>query len=303
MQANTNDLIHLKNNLLDYATSTRLKINFEKSNLIPINISNQRAQELANIFGCAVASMPFTYLGLPMGTTKPAVIDLLPLLSRIERKVTSSTLLMSHDRKLAYVNAIITSIANFTMCTIEINPKILQYIEKMRRRVLWSEKTDDGEKCVSLAACDIVCRPHDKGGLGVLNLKIQNQGLLLKFLDIFYNKKDIQWVNLIWQTYYQNSIPHASNMCGSFWCKSIMKLSPIFRGIASCKINNGHTTLFWKDEWNSRIMQELYPCLYSNTQDKDISVADFCYSENKAEIFHCWGDDPRYAKGMPNRMV
>jgi hypothetical protein len=44
----------------------------------------------------------------------------------------------------------------------------------------------------------------NKGGLGVLNMKIQNQGLLLKFLDKFYNKKDIPWVKLIWSTYYQN---------------------------------------------------------------------------------------------------
>jgi hypothetical protein len=216
MRADTLELRHLKQILLDYAKSTGLKINFQKSNLIPINISDHRAQELAEIFGCAIATMPFTYLGLPMGTTKPNATELMPLVCRIERRVTSSTLLMSHAGKLAYVNAIITSIANFTMCTIEINPKILQHIEKIRRRVLWSKQTDEGEKCLSLAAWDKVCKPKDKGGLGVLNLKIQNQALLLKFLDKFYKKKDIQWVHLIWQTYYQHSIPHASDMCGSF---------------------------------------------------------------------------------------
>jgi hypothetical protein len=139
MQADKNELMHLKQILLDYATSIGLEINFQNSNLIPINISNHRAQELADIFGCVVASMPFTYLGLPMGTAKPTTTDLLPLVCRterrvtsslplvcrIERRVTSSTLLMSHAGKLAYVNAIITSIANFTMCTIEINPKII----------------------------------------------------------------------------------------------------------------------------------------------------------------------------------
>jgi hypothetical protein len=59
MQANPNELIHLKYILIDYATSMGLKINFQKSNLVPINISSQRAQELADIFGCIVASMPF----------------------------------------------------------------------------------------------------------------------------------------------------------------------------------------------------------------------------------------------------
>jgi hypothetical protein len=162
MRADPMELRHLKRILIDYATSTGLKINFQKSNLIPINITDHRAHELAEIFGCAIATMPFTYLGLPMGTTKPNATELMPLVCRIERRVTSSTLLMSHAGKLAYVNAIITSIANFTMCTIEINPKILQHIEKIRRRVLWSKQTDDGEKCLSLAAWDNVCKPKDK---------------------------------------------------------------------------------------------------------------------------------------------
>jgi retron-type reverse transcriptase len=39
MQACGNQLAHLKNILVDYAISTGLKINFHKSNLVPINIS------------------------------------------------------------------------------------------------------------------------------------------------------------------------------------------------------------------------------------------------------------------------
>jgi hypothetical protein len=140
MKANDQELAHLKDILLDYATSTGLKINFQKSSLVPINITRQKAQELATIFGCAVASMPFTYLGLPMGTTKPAMTDLLPLVDRIERRVSTTTLVMSHAGKLTYVNAILTSIATYAMCTTEINPKIMGHIEKIRRRVVWSKK-------------------------------------------------------------------------------------------------------------------------------------------------------------------
>jgi hypothetical protein len=44
-------------------------------------------------------------------------------------------------------------------------------------------------------------RPKIKGGLGIFKLKTQNKALLLKHLDKFYNRKDIPWVNLIWNTY------------------------------------------------------------------------------------------------------
>lgn len=73
------------------------------------------------------------------------------------------------------------------------------------------QKKDEGEKFNPLAARDMVCRPKDKGGVGIFNLKVQNNALLLKF----YNKDDVPWVKLIWNTYYQNKIPCASEPCGS----------------------------------------------------------------------------------------
>jgi hypothetical protein len=44
--------------------------------MYPINITQERLSHLAATFGCDVGSMPFTYLGLPMGTTKPHIEDL-----------------------------------------------------------------------------------------------------------------------------------------------------------------------------------------------------------------------------------
>ena len=69
------------------------------------------------------------------------------------------------------------------------------------------KKTEDGEHCNSLIAWDKVCRPKNKGGMGVLNLKLQNKGLLLKYLHKFYNKVDTPWVSLIWRTYYVDKVP------------------------------------------------------------------------------------------------
>lgn len=42
----------------------------------------------------------------------------------------------------------------------------------------------------------MVILPKKEGGLGVLNLKTQNEALLLKYLHKFFNKADIPWVNL-----------------------------------------------------------------------------------------------------------
>lgn len=77
-------------------------------------------------------------------------------------------------------------------------------------------------------AWPVVMQPKEKGGLGVLNLSLQNNALLLKNLDKFYNRKDIPWVQLIWWKYYQDRVPHASREVGSFWWKDTLRLSSLF---------------------------------------------------------------------------
>ena len=79
------------------------------------------------------------------------------------------------------------------------------------------ESSDVNAKKKPLIACSKVTTPKENGGLGVINLKVQNQALLMKYLHKFYNKADIPWVQLIWNTHYSNGqIPHASREKGSF---------------------------------------------------------------------------------------
>jgi hypothetical protein len=56
--------------LNSYEAASGLKVNFRKSQINPINLSTQRLEHLANTLGYQAGSLPFTYLGLPMGTTK-----------------------------------------------------------------------------------------------------------------------------------------------------------------------------------------------------------------------------------------
>ena len=53
--------------------------------MVPINTPLEKVEDLANAFGCKVESMPFTYLGLPMGTFQPSVEDIMPMFSKIDR--------------------------------------------------------------------------------------------------------------------------------------------------------------------------------------------------------------------------
>jgi hypothetical protein len=92
---------------------------------------------------------------------------------------------------------------------------VIEIIDKARRRCLWW-KYKNKERVNSLDAWEIVCKPKDKGGLGINNLQIQIQALLLKHFDKFYNNVDVPWVKLIREAYYCDIVPHVVTISGSF---------------------------------------------------------------------------------------
>ena len=59
----------LKKVLSSFSMATGLQINYHKSSMYPINVNGAFATSLAAQFGCQLGTMPFTYLGLPVGTT------------------------------------------------------------------------------------------------------------------------------------------------------------------------------------------------------------------------------------------
>jgi hypothetical protein len=79
-------ILALKDALHNFSVSTGLKINFAKSSMVPINVPQDLLEGLVESFGCQIGLMPFTYLGLPLGTTRPTISELSPLVCRIREE-------------------------------------------------------------------------------------------------------------------------------------------------------------------------------------------------------------------------
>lgn len=129
------------------------------------------------------------------------------------------------------------------MCTFKLPKLVIENIDRAWRNCLW-RGSDINSNRKSLIAWDVVCKPKVKGGLGVINLMVQNQALLIKYMDKIYNKMDLPWVRLIWSSNYMNCVPHLVRV--SFWWRHICKLMVIFRGISTCSLGNGATCSCWE---------------------------------------------------------
>lgn len=203
IEGDTRQLLFLKSLINTFSEATGLKVNLQKSMMLPINITEERLDFLAKTFGCSKGSFPFTYLGLPMGLTKPSVQDYLPLINKCEARLGSVSTFLSQAGRLELTNAVFTALPTYYMCTLALPKTVIYRIDKFRKHCLWRGNEVNARKHPK-AAWQMVCKTREEGGLGVIDIQKQNEALLMKNLDKFYNRRDTSWVQMIWEKYYKN---------------------------------------------------------------------------------------------------
>ena len=125
VQACPQQLLSLKNLLLRFALVTGLQVNYSKTCMMPLNINTQRLDELAGFFGCATATLPFPYLGLPLGTTRPSVSDLSPMVDQVERRLNASARFLDYGGRLTLVQSVLSSLPTHYLCSLKIPKTII----------------------------------------------------------------------------------------------------------------------------------------------------------------------------------
>jgi hypothetical protein len=170
MLADARQLFNLKGLLRTFSDSTGLHVNFQKSFLVPINVPAEKTSHLAQTFDCEIGSMPFTYLGLPLGTTRPSVQEFSPLLTKMERRLSGVSKFLSYQGRLILVNSVFSALPAYYMCTLVIPPSVIQQIDRFRKHCLWS-KGDINRKGTCLAAWEPACRSKNEGGLRIIDMK------------------------------------------------------------------------------------------------------------------------------------
>ena len=86
------------------------------------------------------------------------------------------------------VNSVLSSLPTFYLISLKVYKWLIGEIDKYRRHYLRRDKDSDKKK--PLTTWDLVCRPKYQGGLGVINLSIQNDYLLMKHVHK-YNQLDL----------------------------------------------------------------------------------------------------------------
>ncbi|GJN17833.1 hypothetical protein PR202_gb04934 [Eleusine coracana subsp. coracana] len=142
-------------------------------------------------------------------------------------------------------------------------------IDSLHRAFIWSgEEKTSGAAC--MVAWDRVITPKHCGGLGVRNLRAQNQCLLLKLLHRLHSIGDSSWAAWVHE---QADIPTMEgNLAGQHW-DMLRELLSMYQALSTVEIGDGAMTSFWRDDWLplGRLSDNL-PALFSHCTKPSAAV-------------------------------
>jgi hypothetical protein len=99
-------------------------------------------------------------------------------------------------------------------------------------------------------------------------------------LHKFFNKCDIPWVQLVWDTQYNGDPIPINSRNESFWWKDIFKLIGKYKNMASVIIEDDSTCLFWSYLWHGPPLNAQYLELFS------FSKMNHASTKNKSDFFY-----------------
>ncbi|XP_019228711.1 PREDICTED: uncharacterized protein LOC109209820 [Nicotiana attenuata] len=127
---------------------------------------------------------------------------------------------LSYAGRLQLIKSVLIAIQSFWSQIFPLPKKIIQQVEAICRKFLWTGETSSSRK--ALVAWNKLCKPKTKGGLNITDLNTWNRAALLKHLWNLVKKKDKLWIKWVHAYYLKGREP---------WEVDIKKASWIIRKI------------------------------------------------------------------------
>jgi hypothetical protein len=132
---------NLKYILMWYEQISGMRINFHKSELVPMNIDPDIAHRLAHILCCPLGSFPLKYLGIPLHYDNLSRKDIQPLVDKLLKKIAGwrGKLLYLAARALL-IKTCLTGIPVYLLSFIKFPKWAIKLLNTQMANCLWNDK-------------------------------------------------------------------------------------------------------------------------------------------------------------------
>jgi hypothetical protein len=163
--ADSSQLGYLKGVFVWFQAVSGLKVNLEKSELVPVG-SVPNVEKLAGVLGCKVAGLPMIYLGLPLGASykNPSIWN--GIIEKIEQRLAGwKRMYLSKGARVTLIKGTLSNLPTYYLSLFLIPVGVAHRMEKIQRDFLWGGLGEEFK--YHLVSWDCVCEPICCGGLGI----------------------------------------------------------------------------------------------------------------------------------------
>jgi hypothetical protein len=147
-KATVDNLWALKAILRGFEMASGLKVNFWKSCLVGVNVSNEFLAMASDFLNCRIENLPFKYLGLPVGANSRLSSTWRPRVDTIKRRLGSwGNKYISLGGRIVLNNAVLNSIPVFSLSYLKIPVKVWREVVKIQRTFLWGGLSKKSRMC------------------------------------------------------------------------------------------------------------------------------------------------------------
>jgi hypothetical protein len=162
-EASMANLWSLKTILRCFELASGLKVNFAKSYVMGVNVGAGFLGLAERFLHCRVGSVPFTYLGLPVGANPRLERTWQPLLQLLESRLGSwGNRYVSLGGRVVLLNSVLNAIPIFYLSVMKMPTKVWKHIVRLQREFLWGGTKRSGS--IPWVAWSVVCKPKREGG-------------------------------------------------------------------------------------------------------------------------------------------
>jgi hypothetical protein len=293
-EASVGNLWTLKAILRGFELASGLKVNFFKSCIIGVNISNEFLDMASNFLNCRIGCTPFKYLGLMVGGNPRSLTTWEPMLNTIRSRLGSwGNNFVSLGGRIVLLNSVLSAIPIFYLSFLKMPMKVWREVVKIQRKFLWSGLADKNKTC--WVKWEDICKPKKEGGLGVRDLRLVNISLLTKWRWRLLDDVREVWKGVIVSKYGGESmgsprpgIGYAPHFASRWWIDicSLDKDADWFVRAVVKKVGSGNKTKFWIDTWiGEQPLRERFPRLFEISCQKEGTIASF---GSWSDLRWCW---------------
>ncbi|XP_057415858.1 uncharacterized protein LOC130710563 [Lotus japonicus] len=232
-----------------YLYSSGLKVNFNKSAVYGVNAPPSLIQQAETWWNFKICSLPFIYLGSPLGGNPRHLSLWNPVLENMTAKLGLwSSRFLSLSGRLVLIKSVMNAIPLYYMALYKAPKGVIQRLERIMRRFLWGGPSGENKIMERDALWrEVVCKKY---GLPLQLISFNVDPAEVKKLS-----KPLADVYGVWRD---------SGLVGS-----------VFRDGLACQIGRGSGVFLWLDHWvGAAPLSVAFPRVFALTVNKRATVGE-----------------------------